>query len=373
MIRTPSKIIGEWRKGKKGFTLIEVLLASAIFSVVALIGALIFTDVARIQRKIYLESALYEDGRFLMERIARAIRQNAVDYDEYYNKAVKNAAFGQYFGCYATRFYNRGSDGMIGAKCSAKPVGGNPVLNPGCVINKKTLDINTGRNPYMGIDGVTTDGKLANAFCDKKYYPGSSCIIDAKLYKRDQLYLIDAKGQRKTFIALKKVTDMGGGVYENALSVLELQGLDTNKDGVTEKWYDSTKANYYCLSSYDCAPANFNLTGALEDTLDASGINAAKLWKGFVPISPLRSNVKSLRFYVSPLEDPRKAFAETDPAEAMLQQPHVTVIMTLEPTAAQIQGYGGTPPYLTLQTTVSSRVYNEVKSYTGTASCPDYL
>jgi prepilin-type N-terminal cleavage/methylation domain-containing protein len=381
MMRTPAKIIRDWRKGKKGFTLIEVIIATVLFSTVSLIGVMVFTDVARIQRRIYLESALYEDGRFLMERIAREIRQNTIDYDEYHNRYVDGGAFGQYFGCYATRFYNPGknTDGSpdaIGAKCSApKAVAGqDPLTHPGCVINKNTLDINTGRNPYMGISIPYNNASDANAFCDKKYNSPANCDPqDFTLYRRDQLYLIDPKGKQKTIFALKKVN---AAPVENALSMLKLDGVDTNKDGLTETWWDpsATPTNYYCDPAFDCAPENFAPSNRLEETLDASGENAGKLWQGFVPISPLRSNIKSLYFFVSPLEDPRKAFAETDPALGVLQQPHVTIIMTLTPAASQLSGYsGGVPPSVTLQMSVSSRVYNEVKSYTGKAVCQQYL
>jgi prepilin-type N-terminal cleavage/methylation domain-containing protein len=379
MIRTPSQIIRDHRHGKKGFTLIEVILATALFSIVTMIGVMVFTDVARIQRKIYLESALNEDGRFLMERITREIRQNTVDYDEYYNRAVAGAAFGQFFSCYATRFYNPGfnSGGIdeIGAECSAplSAKGLSPVDHPGCVINKNTLDVNTGQNPYMGLSSLK-DSTTANAFCDNAASgPLVPCAnpTDPLLYKRDQLYLIDAKGMQKTIFALKKVNN---APVENALSIIRLDGVDANEDGLAETWWDSaaTPTNYYCDRPSDCDPAYFLPSKKLEKTLDASGANAGKLWQGFIPISPLRSNIKSLSFYVSPLEDPRKAFAETDPAQAILQQPHVTVILTLEPAAGQLGNYGGggAPPVLTLQTTVSSRVYNEVKSYTGVNNCP---
>jgi hypothetical protein len=109
----------------------------------------------------------------------------------------------------------------------------------------------------------------------------------------------------------------------------------------------------------------------LKDTLEASldGTVTGMLYKGFVPISPLRTTVTKLHFYIAPLEDPRKAFAETDPALAIQQQPHVTIVMTLTPAASELTGYAETPPSVTLQNTVSSRVYNEVKSYTGDGVC----
>ncbi len=368
-MKTPAQIIRELRKGKKSFTLIEVIIASSIFTVVSLIGVLVFTNIARIQKRIYLESAIYEDGRFLMERISREIRQNTVDYEEYYNRLVKQADFGRYQGCYASRFYNPGSSssigpgpGRIGAWCSV-PANFTPQQKPGCIIDKTTLDINTGQNPHAGgLIAPNNDAASANAMCDLKF-ASTGCTMGAALNDQSQLYLIDAKGMQKTLIALKKTKDTP---LEYALSMLQLDGIDNNNDGIYETWYDAGKANYYCDPAYNCDSADFAPSGLLTDNLNA-GTDPTKLWQGFVPISPLRTNIKSIHFYISPLEDPRKAFAENDPA--IQQQPHVTVVMTLTPASSELSAFGGTPPTITLQNTISSRIYNEVKSYTGMGEC----
>ena len=98
---------------------------------------------------------------------------------------------------------------------------------------------------------------------------------------------------------------------------------------------------------------------------------AVNPWRGLVPITPLRTHISSLKFYLAPLEDPRKAFAESDPAHAILQQPHVTIVMTVQPAASELGKFiGEDPPTLTLQSTVSSRTYREIKSYTGKNECP---
>lgn len=81
---------------------------------------------------------------------------------------------------------------------------------------------------------------------------------------------------------------------------------------------------------------------------------------------------------MAPLEDPRKAFAETDAALQIQQQAHVTIILTVQPSRNALTAYEGQTPKVTLQTTVTSRVYNEVKSYynkvvVGEGVCKDYL
>ena len=136
MALTPAQLIRRIQNNrrlrrKKGFTLVEVIIASSIFTIVSLIGVTVFVNVTRIQKRISLENAMYEDGRFMMERLAREIRENTVDYEEYYNKNVEGSVqYGQEYGCYSTRFYNPGSAGGVdnvpsnglGAFCSSNPI-----------------------------------------------------------------------------------------------------------------------------------------------------------------------------------------------------------------------------------------------------------
>lgn len=363
-MKTPAHILRKIFR-KKGFTLVEIILASSIFTIVSVIGVSVFVNVTRIQRRVALENAMYEDGRFMMERIAREIRQNSIDYEEYYNKLVEKKQYGAEHGCYASRFYNPGSEGAFGAKCSIPP-NGDPALNPGCVINKTTLDINTGQNPFTGNSyppGNPQPSERANALCDEHFdMTAKDCTLTA-LHDRNELYLIDSKGEQKTILALKKINN---SPIENSLGLIRLRGNDLNTDGVFEQWVDAG-VNYFCAPGYNCKPGNF-ANDQLEDSLD--GTNPAKRYEGFVPISPMRSNIVSLKFYVSPVEDPRKAFAETDitpPAPVIQQQPHVTIVMTLQPAANELTNFSGNIPTVTLQNTVSSRVYNEVKSYMGSS------
>lgn len=400
MTRFLSQFVRKNSKELKAFTLVEVLISASIFTIVSLIGIVVFVNVMRIQRRVALENAIYEDARVMMERIAREIRSNTVDYEEYYNKALKidplfasftglvdaesirqHNPYGNRYGCYAKRFYNPGKDnavsgdagpeyGGFGARCS-----NGAAANPDCIIDRDTLDINTGQNPFAGYstspNGYST---VANAFCDRNFDGDvdASCgqPADTDHNIQDELYLINAVGTEKTLMAKKEVTSGSGrSPVEHALALLRLDGQDNDKDGVTETW--GTPLNGICDSllppynAFCCAPG-FEcgsippLTGTVESTLS---YNATSIYKGFVPISPTRTDVVSLKFFVSPLEDPRKAFAETEPGMGIQQQPHVTVVLTVQPSASSRSGYTDVIPTITIQTTVASRVYNEVKSY----------
>jgi type II secretory pathway pseudopilin PulG len=356
------KLRKKWRN-RESFTLVEMLIATMIFVIVGLMGVTIFVNVMRVQRRVTLENQIYEDARFMMERISREIRLNTVDYEEYFNVEVLGDYYGSNTGCYASTFYHPGTPNAFGAVCSVAGTGGD------CeVIDKNSLDVNTGQNPYSGADNGVEDTVDNNAFC-VEYLPNIApgpasldCVGDTSNVK-DRLYLINPQGNKKTLIARQRVNATPTNEY--AVALARLRGRDEDQDGITEVW----KANpgdtgYYCDSGFECPPT-LDLVANLDD--------ANNKYQGAVPFTPQRTTVTQLQFIVAPVEDPRKAFAETAVNEGIQQQPHVTVIMTVEPAADQLIGYAGDPPSITLQTTITSRVYNEVKSYLGPYSPCDPL
>lgn len=71
----------------KGFTLMEVVLATAIFAVATVAVSDIFVRVNKAQRKTQGIQETASDARFAIESIARTIRLSEIDYD-YYGGAV---------------------------------------------------------------------------------------------------------------------------------------------------------------------------------------------------------------------------------------------------------------------------------------------
>lgn len=347
----------------KAYTLVEILIAVSLFAVVGMISLSIFINVTRIQAQLALENAIYEDARFMMERLARAIRNNAIDYEEYFNKAVNaNNLYGELFGCYAAQFYNPGTTrpvdltiipGYLGAYCNdTTPYTGQP-----CVVFKPSIDLNTGMYPYYG---APVGAAASNAFCPVYLYAKPCAPSNENLLH--QLYLISPDGKYKTYFAQKKVNN---APVEYALAMVEKEGEDTNNDGITEKWTGCASGSkpLCCKSRYDCA-------GWVPLTLEQSLTSGAtaEIYKGFIPISPLRTTVTRLDFLITPGEDPRKAFSEP----ASVTQPRVVVTIEVKPNAQQLTSIGDVDgnlvPSIVLQTTVSSRIQSEVKSYLGAES-----
>lgn len=350
---------------KKGMTLVEILVAVSLFGTVGLMALTIFVNITRIQGRLALENAIYEDARFMMERISRAIRNNSIDYEEYFNKGVSSAnQFGELYGCYAAQFYNPGQGtygapgnltdipGTLGAQCNDTSL----YTGQDCVVFKPSIDLNTGTYPYKGaIPAPIGSESNSNAFCPL-YLNGALGCTPAVANSRSQLYLIDKGGKVKTIFARKVVNTLPDASKEYALSMFEILGEDSNNDDLTETWLSCAGGNTLCCpSDYDCA----SLT-TLEESLTNGNV-----YKGFVPISPLRTNMTRLEFEIMPSEDPRKAFAEP----ASIAQPRVRITLAVQPSADQLSRYGNPAkeeiPTIVLQNTVSSRIQSEVKSYMG--------
>ena len=69
--------------GKKGFTLLELLISTAIFSITVVIGISLFFTIVDIQKRASYVQAVQNDARYVMEEIARQLRQGYLDYEYY--------------------------------------------------------------------------------------------------------------------------------------------------------------------------------------------------------------------------------------------------------------------------------------------------
>lgn len=70
--------------GRAGFTLVEMLIATSLFSVVILTSTDIFLRVQRAQRQAAILEKTQDITRFFLTRVAQEVRSGSIDY-EYYN------------------------------------------------------------------------------------------------------------------------------------------------------------------------------------------------------------------------------------------------------------------------------------------------
>lgn len=360
-------------KNKKAFTLVELVISMTVFTVIVTVGSMVYMNTIRTQRKVNLEAAMFNEARAVIDKLSREIRYSAIDYDEYYNQRViaksTNAKilpnhpkyYGANFGEYSKNFYNPGlyytagtplipnlainkgpnDRAGLGAQCS--DVNDPPPCTGVAKLLKRTLDLNIGMNYWNAPD-------KANAFCDVSY--NIPCDKDKiTYYENDELYLINSTGTQKTIIAAES-----DGI-DTRVAMLRLEGRDTNTDNIADQWL--------CAKNFACPGAEF--TNPMPPIAPDPGI----LYKTdltnvidveyFVPITPNTITIKNLKFIISPLEDPRRAFAEYDDATQI--QPQVTIVLTITPSSTVLENYPDIPPELEVRTTVSSRINQVVKSY----------
>lgn len=311
-----------------GFTLMELLVVITIFSIVLITSTLLYSRYTSADRRLKLENELYEETRFTLERIVKEFREGTIDYEEYWNMVankpnpntttcslyingnttyVENYGnkYGNCYGMYAKQFYD----------------------------NNK---VNTGQNPNNATNTTEQDNRNAVS------------TNGTNNYLQTELYIIDSTGTKKKLLRLQN----------NTLQFLQLNGYDlgygngatktaTANDGKIDTWV--------CAKDFTCGTGvNLGISNGTE-----TGKKLANKNDGWVDYSPPTIQITDLKFYIAPLEDPRKAFNENSATIQM--QPHVTIILTAELSDDKFNGVPGEKPKLTLQTTVSARAFNEVK------------
>lgn len=338
---------------KKGFSIVETIIALTIFSMVAAASSIVMSNVLRSSRKINSQIFLYTETQALMDQLTKAVQRNTVDYEAYYARNVLSETSWntENYGFYGQSFYNPGDDGGpdeagpydelaydvngYGTYCEDE-ISSYPADCPDDTPISDSQDYDTGENPFDGIDGTyaaLSDPTYMNAFCGTG---DSTCAEMSESYV-EELILINSDGSERIIFVREKGSDDN---YQIAQAVM--YGSDSDYDGISDEWT--------CASEYSCTASGPNPSD-LTDGSDSSS---------FMPISPTKLHIDEFYLYISPVEDPYRAFAEEDSGTQL--QPQVTIIIT----ATLSSDYGsvvGDTPSITVQRTISAGVYSEVTSY----------
>lgn len=312
-------------RSTKGFTLIEALVAGSIFVIImGMVGGVLFNAFST-DRKATISKNLYEETRIALERVAKEVRKGTIDYEEYWSwyrqpsGPTSDTDYGKNYGQYGLQFYRQADF---------------PLQTPSSPGTRSRSDDNVGLSAGSTAIGDATD--TAYGRCDPTLVPAVPTVTNIE---QCELYLISAEGREKTVFRLAKDSSVTPAEYR--LTMLKLNGYD-------------------CGAAHDC------VTRDTSDPTDGDGQIDTFVAEGdfagyvFRPIQPDTINIKRLSFFVSPLDDPRKAFANFD--NAVQVQPHVTIVITAAPSKKQQGGLRGEIPEITLQTTITARAQNEVKS-----------
>lgn len=368
---------------KRGFTLVEILIAVSIFTLAAVIASNILVNVVKLEKKSSIQNAIYEDARILLQELSKEIQSSGIDYEEYYsinvlqsNKPADGSKtyYGINYGVYGSRFYDPGrsknkvivkNPDDLGVECTVPKAAPN---NDECeVIFSPSSDFSTGQSPYEAA------AINANAFCDAKGINCDNKVLVNKINAGSELYLIDSTGTKKTILGLKKISGNNFGI-----GLVRLYGRDMDQNGIVDVF--ACEKEFTCHDDYQDLRALIKYP-FLQDIISndiqwknyvkendirlpqKSDLNKAFLdyvqGSQFLPISPLRANIKNLQFIVTPLEDPYKGYKE----KAMQTHPTVTIIMTIGLSTETAANYPGDFEDITLQTTVAAGVIGEIESY----------
>ena len=314
-------------RSSSGFTLIELLIAIVIM--VIAVGTISATSVNlyRGYKRQAANNNLYEESRVLLERLSRETMVRTVDYDEYFdhlstakggmiNPAVvseKPPDYGKFYREYSRRF-----------QYIAPPENIFDFNNP----QRYELDPTDPQFPQDTNEGFFStggDNLIGNDNAGFTALGGSD--------PQTELYLISPDGKEKTIFKLLSSGQIGTLVLDLQEQYDNTKPLD-EKHRATDGFYDSW------------TPAS-DFTNAVDGM--------------FIPISPPDITISNLKFFIAPGDDPRKEFTSNDPAQRA--HPNVTIIFTASvasSVAAQFTGEGIIPS-ITLETTVSSRLYDNVE------------
>lgn len=305
---------------KNGYTLIELLVAIGIFSTLMVIIGGITANFYNAQRREKALNNLYQETRFLTERIVNEARNGTIDYNEYLSQETLSPDYyGEKPQEYDKRFYYYYAE--------------DDTRN----INEGYFD--TGANTNISDDDPTQQAISTNL--------------------QNELYLISADGTSKTI--LKRIgndidddhdglTDEGDDTDtgKEYLAMAKLIAADLDNNGKNDTWVADPDYREDGGSKISCEDKK----GVWMD------IPSDEHCLLFYSITPPMMEIKDLKFYVAPLEDPRKAFNEESTDIQM--QPHVTIL--IKTALKRDTGYqlNANNAAVSIQTTASSRVYNNV-------------
>lgn len=359
----------------RAISIVELIIAMTIFLVIITTGLVLVSQVSKAAKKVEMQEYLSTEGQALLERIARDIQTNAIDYEEYYSHYVLNPppapyTYGTNYGEYHKQFFHpgypspnsppppnaAGPDGGYGAYCTDETTPFDPDNPTSCTPLTSTFDFETGAHPYTSTTGDPED---ANAFCNSSSPSYSTaCSSTLTLHEVNELYLINKAGDRKLIFALENYSPSSP---INTLSIVEMDGIDNNEDGITDTWI--------CAPEFTCSqPGGPNSRPSSTDL--TNGIDS----NDFIPTSPSSLAIQWIKFYISPIEDPFKGYNEIGTVfESVQQQPRVTIVMNakyqlydnnnIPVEFSRTADYIGAPPEITFQTTVGTGVSQEIPAY----------
>ena len=364
------------RHSVSGFTLAELMIATTILALIVTFSATIYLNFFGSVRNLKAANLVYEEARFTMERIVKEIRNGTIDYEEYYNQNlvkgrtgssydyILNDTYAQDYCQYSRQFYNYGPDGEIGT------------LDDESIGRRVETDSATGEDvpPAIGRWSTSAD----------EYVPDPI---------QNDLYIINVNGDRRSFIKrIEKFDSQGNSIGK--IGLLKLIGEDFGVDHINalDPDLDPSTTNscsadagendgridtWLCEDGYECEDIILPLVGDCSNGVSGQTIFGQNIIidpnilspSSFVDITPTSLDIVDLRFIISPMDDPRKAYNDN----SVQVQPHVTIKMIARANpkiAAQFKS--DRTPDIVLVSTVSTRAQNPIITECNLRQCTEF-
>ena len=299
---------------RKGFTLIEILVVMSIFSLVSMVALNAFFSTYKVQMKSSTTNALISESRILMDKIVTIIKDNKIDYEEYFyqcnvlkkcpliNYQINlddNSKFGNSDGLYEWQFFDPGFRDPNGNNIDS--FGLVCQNNQGAYIDYPSQECSSGPLRFsedIKIGRFFINGQNQSAFSIQNYNNnqalGTKSEVAGKQYIDigeavivSELYLKSPDDNKKHILGLELYNDM------KMVSQLDLVVAGA------ENGFNSNE--FVCSPEFDCGIAKKGLRNDFYDN--------ENLFKYAKPLSPFRLNIESMWFKIEPLNDREHFFA----------------------------------------------------------------
>jgi prepilin-type N-terminal cleavage/methylation domain-containing protein len=314
------KNMGQKFSKKSGFSLIEVLIASAIASIILVSTIIVVSNIYQSSKRIAFTQNFYSESRNLMTRISRIARENTIDYDRYFEESGPDCG---------------GLDSDQGQ---------------GSYKNVFFWDLDGDGEVDRNLFGFKPDGTTDS--CTKAWHENASEQI-LKKSSTDilPLYLINGARNKRFTIAFDGTN--------KTLSLSTEMGTDTDGDGEADVWsfmQDSgagLRINASGVCVYDDGAGGTQIRVLAEATQENCISSHAP-----VVISTTEMQINDFSYKISPDRDP---FLSTRIDSAM-QHPFIRFFIDLELQNPESYGFdSNNKPQVKLQAAVSSRVYGNTR------------
>lgn len=331
---------------KAGFSMVELLVAMGISAIVLTSALGVLSSIYFSQKQVLFSHDYYSENRFLMERVAQLIRNNTLDYDRMFEA----------YGPSTTDCLNFNSNQLPAGYLMATDNN-----NAG----RQELTANHGGYKSVFYWDTDNDGDQDRNLGGK--LPGGADDNCTQAWDTTEdittLYLINSARTIRHAIRMDEVSGNGRVVLQKQYSA------DTDNDGVVDLWgpHDgdsdgdfSDAEDVEVVWDETATTCSLILRGTPDEEFaiksNATDEDYCVQAHEFVEISPQALDINALTFTPTPNRDPYLAF-RVDEAQV-----HPVVFISMETELKDPDEYGfSTPPTLSFQTAVSSRVYGDIR------------